>query len=57
MSNKKKIMVQDVITEEFEVDPYQGFAAIAVSFRRPGYKLLRMDRRHTRATITWVKEK
>lgn len=35
---------------EFTVDPFQGFASLAVGMSVPGYNLVRISRKGTKAT-------
>ena len=49
----KRKVLKDIITE-FGIQPDQGFAVMAVKMIPPkGYKLKSMERKGTKAVITW----
>lgn len=48
MKTKKKILV-----EKFTIDPEQGAVAALIGLQRPGYRMSKIIRKGTKATITF----
>ncbi len=47
--------MSETITETFDCDPHQGVAAMVVSVRKQGYRVIKLDRKNTKATVTYEK--
>jgi hypothetical protein len=52
MKNKKNSLET---VEKFDCDPYQGVAAMVCSVRKEGYEVVKVDRKGTKATVTYRK--
>ena len=50
------VMKKDQKVVKYEVEPTQGAAAFAMQMRLEGYQVVRVERKGTKATVTYEKQ-
>jgi hypothetical protein len=55
MKTKKNNSEITETSETFDCDPYQGVTAMVCTVRKEGYEVVKVDRKGTKATVTYRK--
>ena len=53
---EEQMSEREKIVETYQVDPYQGVVAAMLALRKPGYTIVKVDRKGRRAKVTYQKE-